>query len=118
MPSTAAGTITELLFNENEVVPIGAVIARIDTNSKEVNPAPAAQQQPLAPDEEEELAEAVPYVPHPTPVLTKPSAAGNRFYSPLVLILPTMKVLACTELEKIPGTGNDNRVTKKDILLM
>src|SRR6185436_3261977 len=31
VPSTAAGTITEILFKENDVVPVGTVIARIDT---------------------------------------------------------------------------------------
>jgi 2-oxoglutarate dehydrogenase E2 component (dihydrolipoamide succinyltransferase) len=33
VPSTAAGTLSEILFNENDVVPIGAVIARIKTAS-------------------------------------------------------------------------------------
>src|SRR5438105_15452216 len=31
VPSTAAGTITEILYKENDVVPIGSVIARIET---------------------------------------------------------------------------------------
>ncbi|NCT95156.1 MAG: 2-oxo acid dehydrogenase subunit E2, partial [Chitinophagaceae bacterium] len=31
VPSTAEGTITEILFNVNDVVPIGTVIARIET---------------------------------------------------------------------------------------
>ena len=52
VPSTAAGTITELLYKENDVVPIGAVIARIDTNNKQASPAPAAQPQQNEPEEE------------------------------------------------------------------
>src|SRR3982751_1594581 len=31
VPSTTAGTITEILFKENDVVPVGTVIARVDT---------------------------------------------------------------------------------------
>src|SRR5881628_3261338 len=31
VPSTAAGTITEILFKENDVVPVGTIIARINT---------------------------------------------------------------------------------------
>src|SRR5438477_11911725 len=31
VPSTAAGRITEILFKENDVVPIGSVIAKIET---------------------------------------------------------------------------------------
>lgn len=113
VPSTAAGTITELLYKENDVVPIGTVIARIDTNNQQASPAPAVQQQPR--QEEEDLAAAVPYVPQPTPVINKP-AAINRFYSPLVLNIANNEGITMQELENIPGTGNENRVTKKDIL--
>src|SRR5678816_560535 len=31
VPSTAAGTITEILYKENDVVPVGSVIARIES---------------------------------------------------------------------------------------
>ena len=121
VPSTAAGTITELLFKENDVVPIGAVIARIDTNNVqpttqekvEASPAPAAEQTQ---EPEAALAEAVPYVPHPTPTIDKPAATTIRFYSPLVLNIANSEGINMQELESIPGTGNENRVTKKDIL--
>ncbi len=110
VPSTAAGTITELLFNENDVVPIGAVIARINTNSSTEVVPPAIKPPP------EEADVPVPYLPQPTPVVNKPTAVTNRFYSPLVLNIANSEGIAMTELETIPGTGNDNRVTKKDIL--
>src|SRR6476646_7072827 len=35
VPSTAAGVIQEILYNVNDVVPIGTVIARISTNAAE-----------------------------------------------------------------------------------
>src|SRR5213079_1672246 len=60
VPSTAAGTVTELLYKENDVVPVGAIIARINTNNEVANPAPADQKQPQE-EEAEDLAEAVPY---------------------------------------------------------
>src|ERR1700749_2242953 len=46
VPSTAAGTVTEVLYKENDVVPIGAVIARIDTGS---NDAVTKQPEPAKP---------------------------------------------------------------------
>jgi 2-oxoglutarate dehydrogenase E2 component (dihydrolipoamide succinyltransferase) len=116
VPSTASGIITELLYKENDVVPIGTVIARIDTNNKQASPAPAAQSQLIEPEEDEALAKAVPYVPQPTPVINKPAAAANRFYSPLVLNIANSEGITIQELERIPGTGSENRVTKKDIL--
>ncbi len=41
---------------------------------------------------------------------------GNRFYSPLVLNIAASEGISMTELERIAGTGNEGRVTKKDIL--
>src|SRR5215204_613232 len=35
VPSTAAGVLSEILFNVNDVVPIGTVIARIKTGAEE-----------------------------------------------------------------------------------
>nr|WP_137260434.1 dihydrolipoamide acetyltransferase family protein [Ilyomonas limi]TKK70835.1 2-oxo acid dehydrogenase subunit E2 [Ilyomonas limi] len=123
VPSTAAGTITELLYKENDVVPIGAVIARIDTNNTQqaddnqaASPTPYIQQSQQHQQDEEALAAAVPYVPQPTPVINKPAAAANRFYSPLVLNIANSEGISMQELENIPGTGNESRVTKKDML--
>src|SRR4028119_1467614 len=47
VPSTGAGTITEILFKENDVVPVGTVIARISTEAGAAASAPAPQ--PAAP---------------------------------------------------------------------
>jgi 2-oxoglutarate dehydrogenase E2 component (dihydrolipoamide succinyltransferase) len=117
VPSTAAGIITELLFKENDVVPIGSVIARIETNghATAAKPVEAVEtvEQPLfeQPDDLE-----VPYVPKPTQATVHASSNGNRFYSPLVLNIANSEGISMVELEKIPGTGNEGRVTKKDIL--
>src|ERR1700733_1415938 len=48
VPSTAEGILQETLFNVNDVVPIGSVIARINTNSTVA--APEQKQQTPAPD--------------------------------------------------------------------
>lgn len=110
VPSTAAGTITEILFKENDVVPVGTVIARIDSAAAAGNgavPAPQPAAQPAA-------------APQPVPAAAQPAATivpgGNRFYSPLVLNIAAKEGIGMAELERIPGTGNEGRVTKKDIL--
>ncbi|PQJ09713.1 diapophytoene dehydrogenase [Flavipsychrobacter stenotrophus] len=112
VPSTAAGTITELLYKENDVVPVGAVIARIDAGGAAAAPAPAAPQAAAAP------APAAVTVQNAAPAapVAAPAAGGSRFYSPLVLNIAGKEGIGMAELENIPGTGNEGRVTKKDIL--
>lgn len=112
VPSTAAGTITEILYKENDVVPVGAVIARIDSagGSVAAAPAPSAPAQAAAPA-------PVVAASAPAPAVAAPVAnAGSRFYSPLVLNIAAKEGIGMAELEAVPGTGNEGRVTKKDIL--
>jgi 2-oxoglutarate dehydrogenase E2 component (dihydrolipoamide succinyltransferase) len=113
VPSTAAGKLAEVLFKENDVVPIGTVIARIETNASAQPDQQPAPQQPAAAMEEEEV--EVPYVPRPH-TATAPAQGPNRFYSPLVLNIANSEGISMSELENIPGTGSEGRVTKKDIL--
>ncbi len=117
VPSTAAGVLTEILFNENDVVPIGTVIARIETAASNGVAAPAqTASQPAAQPVITKSEENIPYVPQPTQPVNVPNAGSNKFYSPLVLNIANSEGVSMSELENIPGTGNENRVTKKDIL--
>ncbi len=113
VPSIAAGTITELLYKENDVVPVGAVIARVDSGgaAQAVTPAPVAAAQP-APQQEKPMQQAAPAAP----VAVSGGNGAPRFYSPLVLNIAGKEGIGMAELENVPGTGNEGRVTKKDIL--
>lgn len=121
VPSTAEGVIEEILFNVNDVVPIGTAIARIRTGAAE--PAQTASQ-PVAPAASTTAAAtAVETAPVATAVHAESAPAraamngsANRFYSPLVLNIAASEGVSMTDLENIPGTGNEGRVTKKDIL--
>jgi 2-oxoglutarate dehydrogenase E2 component (dihydrolipoamide succinyltransferase) len=108
VPSTAAGVIQEILFPVNDVVPIGTVIARIQTSATQ--PAVAsASAPPTPPVTQQNFATAT--------ATQKPiTIGGNRFYSPLVLNIAASEGISMSELEKIPGSGGEGRVTKKDIL--
>ena len=110
VPSTTAGTISEILFNVNDVVPVGAAIARIETGAG----AAAATVAPIEEIPVINIDAEVPYIPESPAVAA--SANGNRFYSPLVLNIANSEGVSMVELENIPGTGNEGRVTKKDIL--
>lgn len=114
VPSTAEGVLSEVLFSENDVVPIGAVIARISTSAADTVVAAPVAAAPVAESVAEFVEEAIPYQPAGAKVSAPTN--GIRFYSPLVLNIAAQEGIGMAELEKIPGTGNDNRVTKKDIL--
>jgi 2-oxoglutarate dehydrogenase E2 component (dihydrolipoamide succinyltransferase) len=52
VPSTTEGVLEEALFNENDVVPVGAVIARIRTGQEATvtTPTPPVSQPPAMPE--------------------------------------------------------------------
>lgn len=115
VPSTVAGVIEEILYKENDVVPIGTAIARIRVGADAAVTAAPAQPAPAAPVyEEANVVETIPY--QPTTAASAGTASALRFYSPLVLNIAQQEGISMTELEKIPGTGQDGRVSKKDIL--
>lgn len=114
VPSIADGEITELLYSENDVVPVGAVIARINTSAEE--PAVTAPEAPSAPEEKQVPVAQEEAAAAPEQVEPQFSTSGARFYSPLVLTIAQQEGISFAELEKISGTGNEGRVTKKDIL--
>lgn len=115
VPSTAAGVIESLLFNVNDVVPIGTVIARIRTGAAESIQSAPTHSTPVVPPV---TPPSVPTTAISTSISTTPATtiATGRFYSPLVLNIATSEGIGLAELETLPGSGNEGRVTKKDIL--
>ncbi len=113
VPSTVAGVVTELLYKVNDVVPVGAVIARVDAGG--ISPAgatPAAETQT-----QQQMPKLQPIIPLYQPAAPSMGEGNNaRFFSPLVLNIAGQNGVSMAEMENIPGTGNEGRVTKKDIL--
>src|SRR6476646_4189841 len=116
VPSTAQGVIEQILYNVNEVVPVGTVIAKIKTEVEEgISHKPQEIEQENSEYSKEEVGTVSPsnatsnYKP-------QTNNSNGRFYSPLVLNIAASEGVSMTELETIPGTGNEGRVTKKDIL--
>lgn len=122
VPSTGAGTITEILFKENDVVPVGTVIARIDSAGGNAAGNAVSSQQPSVGSQPEVSSQQSAPAPQPVAQQQQPAApanaggSSNKFYSPLVLNIAGKEGIGMAELENIPGTGNEGRVTKKDIL--
>ena len=118
VPSTAEGVIKEILFNVDDVVPVGTVIARIESGAAgAATAAPEPVQAAPAPQPAPQPQPAAAPAPQPAPsAAAVANTGGNRFYSPLVLNIAAKEGIGMAELENIPGTGAEGRVSKKDIL--
>lgn len=118
IPSPVAGVLTRILHQENEVVEIGKPIALIETEAgAAVASSPAVQEQPKSaePATAPVVAPAKPVEAQPATQVQAMTASG-RFYSPLVRNIAREENVSATELDNIPGSGQNGRVTKKDML--
>ncbi|HXS57767.1 MAG TPA: biotin/lipoyl-containing protein, partial [Hanamia sp.] len=118
VPSTAEGTVSEILFKENDVVPIGTVIARINTDGDDTQQADSYNRSSSSEThfEDANIVEEVPYQPEDKKSTGDNGGSGIRFYSPLVLNIAASEGVSMSELENIEGTGQDGRVSKKDMM--
>lgn len=115
VPSTHAGVLQEILAQEGDVVEVGKPIAIIETSN---GSATENGQKELSAIEETVTVVADPEVAAievpPTPMTSQ--ADSNRFYSPLVKNIAKQEQIPFEELDTIPGSGKEGRLTKKDIL--
>ena len=115
VPSEVDGVLVEKLFEVDEVVQVGQTIAIIETDAK----ASAAEPKQTV-TETKEVVEAAAEVSK-TMEVAKESVAPvvsseDRFYSPLVKNIAKEEGISQDELDALPGSGKDGRVTKNDIL--
>ena len=112
VPSTHEGKLVEMLHEADDVVQVGEPFAILETegsdDTPDVNdatPAPAVTKVV-----EEAVTKAV---EASTTTITN---TGERFYSPLVRSMASEEGIEMTELESIPGSGKEGRVTKSDMV--
>lgn len=111
VPSEVSGTLTEILFQVNDVVKVGQTIAIIETEGGSVE-APKASEV-VAPV----IAAVEKTVEVAKEIVTPADFSGSdKFFSPLVKNIAKEEGVSVAELETIKGSGKDSRVTKEDIL--
>ncbi|GAB3825269.1 dihydrolipoamide acetyltransferase family protein [Hymenobacter jeollabukensis] len=121
VPAIHAGVLQQILVEEGQVVAVGAPIAIVETDAAAASNGQAPAAAAPAPAEEAQAAEAVPFVPNAAAAANAGGAQlgeaqPGRFYSPLVLNIAREEGISMSDLERLPGTGQQGRVTKKDIL--
>ena len=114
IPSPESGVIKKVLFQEDQVVKVGEVIAIIEVEGE--GSAPTVSSIP-----ESQPVEEVPNVPVAITEekqgleLTKSSPSG-KFLSPLVRSIAKKDGVTAEELDQINGTGLNARITKEDLI--
>ncbi len=115
VPSPVSGTLVKTLFNEGDVVKVGAVIAIIETEG-----GAATASKPVESSTPSTPAASAPGIQEPSQktetVATSLQSSSDRFYSPLVKSIASSEGINQAELDSISGTGSEGRVTKNDIL--
>ncbi|MES2748546.1 MAG: dihydrolipoamide acetyltransferase family protein [Bacteroidota bacterium] len=111
VPSEVSGTLTEILFQVNDVVKVGQTIAIIETEGGSTEPMKAADAIAPVVAQVEKTVEVAKESVAPADFST-----SDKFFSPLVKNIAKEEGVSIAELETISGSGKDQRVTKEDIL--
>jgi 2-oxoglutarate dehydrogenase E2 component (dihydrolipoamide succinyltransferase) len=117
VPSEVEGTLVEILYQKDEVVAVGEIIAIIEieaegSENEQADITNNVEKSQVA-AVEETIEKAVETVSTP---ISKNSDSG-KFYSPLVRNIAKTEGVSMEQLETISGSGKEGRVTKEDILL-
>lgn len=104
IPSPVAGTVVEIFYQLNDVVPVGKPVAVIALEGSPVEPVKVQVPQP-----------EVAHVAEQVAPMKEVEVSATRFYSPLVKSMAKTEGVTVAELEKIPGSGKEGRLTKDDL---
>ena len=123
IPSPETGTISEILAIPNDIVAVGKVIARIDTDGSGI--------QDDKTEEKESKSEKDKKVNIPSKSLASPEKkiektqkniivkmsdnTNSAILTPAVMKIVSQQGISLSELELIDGTGANGRITKKDL---
>ena len=115
VPSPESGVLLEILFNKNDVVPVGEVIAKIGQKGENIVEPKANEKKELDSNQNEDSQIKAPEIVAQNKSFSD-EKKSDRFYSPLVKSIAKKENISFQELESINGTGANGRVNKNDIL--
>ncbi|MEO1485611.1 MAG: dihydrolipoamide acetyltransferase family protein [Bacteroidota bacterium] len=122
VPSEVEGVLLEKRFNVDDVIKVGEVVAviQIDGDAPVEDEVPEVEVPAVAPQEEvpemvAELEDSMAQAQNQVVAPAISTSEATRFYSPLVKNIAKEEGISLAELEAIPGTGLEGRVTKNDI---
>ena len=121
--SEVEGVIIEQRFKENDVVQVGETLLVIETKQEiDSTSLPVQSEKPIEPEKNKKsetevvasiLEEEMDSIDN---LITSRVEPSKRFYSPLIKSISKKEGILQEELDRIPGTGKNQRLTKSDLL--
>ena len=112
IPSSTEGVLIEIIGQANDVMEVGAVIARVETDSKA-----SVVEKPLEEKEALDIEKNIESKPvDQKKVSIKSKSIEKKFFTPVVNRIAVENNIEYDELMTIEGSGKGGRVTKVDIL--
>ncbi|MDG1848441.1 MAG: dihydrolipoamide acetyltransferase family protein [Candidatus Marinimicrobia bacterium] len=118
IPSPSSGVITMIMAEPNDVVDVGEVIAKIETDSESVNLEKISKlpaDEKLIEKPEGVLKEKDVQIKSEKKSFNISSSTKGPILSPAVTKLANQEGISFSELALINGTGKSGRITKKDL---
>ncbi len=124
IPAPMDGRLVQIFFKVNDVVPVGALIAKISDGVYDENVENSAvlldftEVEPTLPTIDPGITVPFqPYIKDPQVQADQSDTSSKQiFYSPLVRTIAQQEKIELHELDALMGTGADGRVTKQDVL--
>ena len=108
VPSPVSGVITEIRFQKDAIVEVGAVLALI-------NPELGSEKIELGSKKEQTNVEASSTLQYRQPTTDNRQPTTDNFLSPLIISIAQKENLSIEDLQSIPGSGADGRLQKSDV---
>ena len=122
IPAPDSGIIVEILAKPNDVIDVGEVIAKIETEGSSVKlnldsdkEVKAVKEEELKKEHKEDLSKEDLKSEKITKAIKMESGSNNAIITPAVATLANQEGIALNELNQVVGTGKNGRVTKKDL---
>ncbi len=122
--SEVEGVIVEQRFKENDVVQVGETLLVIETKEEiDSISLPVQTEKPIEPEKNKKsetevvasvLEEEMDSIDNL--ITSRVEEPVKRFYSPLIKSISKKEGILQEELDRIPGTGKNQRLTKSDLL--
>jgi 2-oxoglutarate dehydrogenase E2 component (dihydrolipoamide succinyltransferase) len=115
VPAPASGTLTKIMFQAKDVVPVGEVMAILEVSEDQKS----STKKNVIKSDSEASKKKKKEVKRPKPIQATSTSFStsnsNTFFSPLIIKIAKEQHISFEELARIPATGNDGRLRKSDV---